>query len=80
VNWAAYRSWWLARLGDEGDVVSDEHAGETTATTQAAFRSSTEDEAARQAALDASDEECSSTKRLGLPPGTQPQQGDGGQR
>ncbi|MGO4692000.1 sodium:proton antiporter [Glaciibacter sp. 2TAF33] len=52
-----YRSWWLAQLGDEGDVVTDEHAEETTASTEDTFRSSTEDEAAIQAALDASDEE-----------------------
>jgi multicomponent Na+:H+ antiporter subunit C len=75
-----YRSWWLARLGDEGDVVSDEHAGETTATTQAAFRSSTEDEAALQAALDASDEEFAHEATRPAPGHAQPQQGDGGQR
>lgn len=50
-----YRSWWLARLGDQGDVVPDEHAEETPRSTQATFRSSTEDEAAIQAALDASE-------------------------
>jgi multisubunit Na+/H+ antiporter MnhC subunit len=52
-----YRSWWLARLGDEGDNVTDEHADETTETTEEALRSSAEDEAALQAALDASESE-----------------------
>lgn len=52
-----YRSWWLAQLGDEGDIVTDEHAEETTELTEATFRSSTEDEEAIQAALDASEQE-----------------------
>jgi multisubunit Na+/H+ antiporter MnhC subunit len=50
-----YRSWWLARLGDEGDIVTDEHAEETQRATAGTFRSSSEDEAAIQAALDAAD-------------------------
>ncbi|WP_022886041.1 sodium:proton antiporter [Glaciibacter superstes] len=52
-----YRSWWLAQLGDEGDIVTDEHAEETTELTEETFRSSTEDEEAIQAALDASEHE-----------------------
>ena len=50
-----YRSWWLARLGDEGDNVTDEHADETTEATEEALRSSADDEAAIQAVLDASE-------------------------
>jgi multicomponent Na+:H+ antiporter subunit C len=49
-----YRSWWLAQLGEEGDMLTDEHATETRQTTVDAFRSSSEDEAAVQASLDAS--------------------------
>jgi len=52
-----YRSWWLAQLGDEGDTVTDEHAAETTASTEESFRSVSEDEAAITAALDASERE-----------------------
>ena len=51
-----YRSWWLAQLGDEGDTLTDEHATETPKTSEAAFRSSTDDEAAVQASLDASED------------------------
>jgi multicomponent Na+:H+ antiporter subunit C len=50
-----YRSWWLARLGDEGDTVTDEHAEEAPQAVAGTFRSSSEDEAAIQAALDAGD-------------------------
>ena len=50
-----YRSWWLARLGDEGDTVTDEHAAETVESTEESFRSVTEDEAASQEDLDASE-------------------------
>lgn len=50
-----YRSWWLARLGDEGDILPDEHAEETARSTEHTFRSSTEDEEAIQAALGASE-------------------------
>ncbi|GAB3121359.1 Na(+)/H(+) antiporter subunit C [Glaciibacter psychrotolerans] len=52
-----YRSWWLAKLGDEGDTVTDEHADETTESTEAAFRSSSDDDDAIQAALGASESE-----------------------
>lgn len=52
-----YRSWWLAQLGDEGDTLTDEHAAETTATTEESFRSVSEDEAAIQEALDESERE-----------------------
>ena len=31
-----YRSWWLAQLGDEGDTLSDEHADDAEAATEAA--------------------------------------------
>ncbi|MGO2660022.1 Na(+)/H(+) antiporter subunit C [Mycetocola reblochoni] len=51
-----YRSWWLARLGDQGDVLPDEHAGETEEQTEAVFRSVDDDDAAIQRALDESDE------------------------
>ena len=59
-----YRSWWLARLGDEGDTVTDEHATETVAGTEKSFRSVSEDEAASQDDLDASERE----SELGAPP------------
>lgn len=52
-----YRSWWLARLGAEGDVVPDQHADETSEQAEATFRPATEDEEAIQAALDASEAE-----------------------
>ncbi|WP_051973192.1 sodium:proton antiporter [Cryobacterium sp. MLB-32] len=47
-----YRSWWLARLGDEGDDVGDEHAEETADETEAALRSSTDDDDAVQDSLE----------------------------
>jgi len=47
-----YRSWWLARLGDEGDNVGDEHADETADEAEAALRSSTDDDDAVQDSLD----------------------------
>jgi len=50
-----YRSWWLAQLGDEGDNLTDEHAAETSQDSEATFRSSSDDEAAVQASLDASE-------------------------
>ncbi len=52
-----YRSWWLARLGDEGDTVTDEHATETVESTEESFRSVTDDDAASQEDLDASERE-----------------------
>jgi len=52
-----YRSWWLARLGDEGDTVTDEHAQETAESTAAPFRSVSDDDAASQEDLDASERE-----------------------
>ncbi|ANP73793.1 sodium:proton antiporter [Cryobacterium arcticum] len=51
-----YRSWWLAQLGDEGDTLTDEHAAETSEDSEITFRSSTDDEAAVQASLDASED------------------------
>ena len=50
-----YRSWWLAQLGDEGDVVTDEHDSDSTAASSA-FSSSSDDDAAIQAAVDASED------------------------
>lgn len=38
-----YRSWWLARLGDEGDVVGDEHA-DGTSDDRDALRSTSDDD------------------------------------
>jgi multicomponent Na+:H+ antiporter subunit C len=52
-----YRSWWLAQLGDEGDSLPDEHADETVQSTEESLRSSSVDEQAIQAALDASEDE-----------------------
>ena len=51
-----YRSWWLAQLGDEGDNLTDEHAAESSEDSEVTFRSSTDDEAAVQASLDASED------------------------
>ena len=51
-----YRSWWLAQLGDQGDVVPDEHADDTEAATEAAFDAVDLDDAAIQEVLDASNE------------------------
>lgn len=51
-----YRSWWLAQLGDEGDALPDEHAGETEEQTEAVFQSVDDDDAAIQRALEESDE------------------------
>jgi multicomponent Na+:H+ antiporter subunit C len=51
-----YRSWWLAQLGDEGDNLTDEHAAETSEDSELTFRSSSDDEAAVQASLDASEQ------------------------
>ena len=50
-----YRAWWLAQLGDEGDTLTDEHATETASSAEQDFRSSTDDDAAVRASLDASD-------------------------
>lgn len=52
-----YRSWWLARLGDAGDDLADEHAGESASSSEENFRSSSDDDAAVQASLDAGEEE-----------------------
>ncbi|PFG32023.1 sodium:proton antiporter [Paramicrobacterium agarici] len=51
-----YRSWWLARLGDRGDTVPDEHASDTEQTTEATFDAVDVDDQAIQDLLDASDE------------------------
>ncbi|MDH6237922.1 NADH-quinone oxidoreductase subunit K [Cryobacterium sp. CG_9.6] len=47
-----YRSWWLARLGDEGDNVGDEHGDGTADEREAALLSASEDEDAVQDSLD----------------------------
>ncbi|MCW4457689.1 sodium:proton antiporter [Microbacterium sp. MPKO10] len=51
-----YRSWWLARLGDRGDTVPDEHARDTEESTDATFDAVDVDDQAIQDILDASDE------------------------
>lgn len=56
-----YRSWWLARLGDEGDTVTDEHESETEESAEETFRSTSDDEDALQASLDESESHDSDT-------------------
>ena len=51
-----YRSWWLAQLGDQGDVVPDQHVDDTEAATDATFDAVDLDDAAIQQVLDASNE------------------------
>lgn len=51
-----YRSWWLAQLGDQGDVVPDQHTGETEAGTEATFDAVDLDDEALQRLLAESDE------------------------
>lgn len=51
-----YRSWWLAQLGDQGDVVPDQHMDDTEAETDATFDAVDLDDAAIQQVLDASNE------------------------
>jgi multicomponent Na+:H+ antiporter subunit A/multicomponent Na+:H+ antiporter subunit C len=51
-----YRSWWLAQLGDQGDVVPDQHMDDTEAATEAAFDAVDLDDEAIQRVLDASNE------------------------
>jgi multicomponent Na+:H+ antiporter subunit C len=51
-----YRSWWLAQLGDQGDAVPDQHAGDTEAATDATFDAVDLDDAAIQKILADSDE------------------------
>ncbi|GAB3616317.1 Na(+)/H(+) antiporter subunit C [Okibacterium endophyticum] len=62
-----YRSWWLARLGDEGDVLPDEHRSDTETSTEATFNSVDIDEEAVQDVLDASDEHPSRPRQGGNP-------------
>jgi multisubunit Na+/H+ antiporter MnhC subunit len=50
-----YRSWWLARLGAEGDSVTDEHAEEDADEAEETLRSSSEEEDALQKSLDESE-------------------------
>ena len=53
-----YRSWWLAQLGDEGDLVDDESDDEFEAGRAADIvRSAAQDDDAIQQIIDASDEE-----------------------
>ena len=47
-----YRSWWLARLGDQGDTLTDEHATESPDEADATFRSSSDDDDAIAESLD----------------------------
>lgn len=58
-----YRSWWLAQLGDEGETLTDEHTAETAQSAEDSFRSVSADEAAIQAALDASEKESATDSR-----------------
>jgi multisubunit Na+/H+ antiporter MnhC subunit len=51
-----YRSWWLARLGAEGDTVPDEHEGETEEQSESSFDPLDLDDAAVHEVLRASDE------------------------
>lgn len=51
-----YRSWWLAQLGDQGDVVPDQHTEDTQALTEATFDAVDLDDAAIQQVLAESDE------------------------
>lgn len=53
-----YRSWWLAQLGDEGDLVGDEaELAEDAEEAADLIRSSSADDRAIQEIIDASDEE-----------------------
>ncbi|MEI9513940.1 NADH-quinone oxidoreductase subunit K [Agromyces sp. CCNWLW213] len=53
-----YRTWWLAQLGAEGDIIGDEEDVEEDAEETAdLIRSTAEDDRAVQDVLDASDEE-----------------------
>lgn len=53
-----YRSWWLARLGEKGDLVGDEaELAEDAEEAEGLIRSSAADDLAVQELLDASDEE-----------------------
>ncbi|GAA1058428.1 hypothetical protein GCM10017608_26570 [Agromyces luteolus] len=53
-----YRSWWLAQLGERGDLIVDEdEMAEDAEETADLYRSSQEDDRAVQAVLEASDED-----------------------
>ena len=53
-----YRSWWLAQLGETGDLIGDEdEIAEDAEEAADLIRSSAEDERAIQEVLDASDED-----------------------
>ncbi len=53
-----YRSWWLARLGEKGDLVDDEaELAEDAEEAEGLIRSSAADDLALQELIDASDEE-----------------------
>lgn len=55
-----YRTWWLAQLGAQGDIIGDEEDVEEDAEETAdLIRSTAEDDRAVQDVLDASDEEVS---------------------
>lgn len=51
-----YRTWWLARLGDEGDTLPDEHEHDSEEAAEEVFRQVDEDDEAIQRVLDASNE------------------------
>jgi multisubunit Na+/H+ antiporter MnhC subunit len=53
-----YRSWWLARLGEKGDLVDDEaELAEDAEEAEGLIRSSAADDRAIQELIEASDEE-----------------------
>ncbi|MCK8610648.1 sodium:proton antiporter [Agromyces sp. C10] len=53
-----YRTWWLAQLGSQGDIIGDEEDAEEDAEETAdLIRSTADDDRAVQDVLDASDEE-----------------------
>lgn len=63
-----YRSWWLAQLGDQGDVVPDQHVDDTEAATDATFDAVDLDEDAIQEVLDASNERAGAAAPVEIDP------------
>lgn len=63
-----YRSWWLAQLGDQGDVVPDQHVGDTEAETDATFDAVDLDDAAIQEVLQASNERADAAAPVEMDP------------
>lgn len=66
-----YRSWWLARLGDEGDRLVTEHEDDAALSEQV-FSETSDDEDAVTEALDLSEEELAGPRKPG--------RDDGGER